>query len=239
MFTEVNQKSIVEEVRAQFISLIAEGKLAPGDRLPGEQDLIQMFGVSRPALREALHRMIGEDLLEVRPGIGTFVREVTSANAIQGQVISLLLLKEDIREIQDVRRILETECIARAAIYATEEELNELKEIIANMEKAVRAGQGILLVVMEFHTHLVRLCRNPVMAKIANIVLDLTGLVQKPFYDNKLDLWNEVEEHKILLQAVLTRDPEQARSAMIKHLDNVNKYIDELYNRGSGINNSK
>ena len=107
MFNLVGQKSVVESIRDQVYALIRGAELIPGAKLPSEKELMQQLGVSRPALREAIHRMVGEGLLEVRPGRGTYVREPTSAAAIQADVVSLLLMPEDLKDIQEVREILE------------------------------------------------------------------------------------------------------------------------------------
>lgn len=225
MFNLVAQKSVVESIRDQVHSLIRGAELIPGAKLPSEKELMQQLGVSRPALREAIHRMVGEGLLEVRPGRGTYVREPTSAAAIQADVVSLLLMPEDLKEIQEVREILEPEIAARVAVRATERDLDDLEEILKEMEEAVRAGRSIFDLAWHFHRRLPKAAGNVVMAKIVDIIYEMIRAYEQPLYDQYFDAQQELCDHRELTQVLRARDPERARAAMKAHLEGVNAHL--------------
>ena len=78
IFAPIKQKKISEEIADQLKSLIYQGQLKPGQRLPPERDLAKSLGVSRVSLREALNTLQGMGLLEIQQGNRTFVRPITT-----------------------------------------------------------------------------------------------------------------------------------------------------------------
>lgn len=232
MLKPIEQMSVVEAIQQQIRSLILGGDLKPGSRLPSEKDLVQQLRVSRPALREAIHMMIGEGLLEIQPGLGTYVREPTSAAAIRADVISLLLMPEDLRELQEVREILEPEVAALVAKRATEEDLNDLDGIMEEMEKAIRNEESIFELAWSFHRRLPRLAGNSAMAKIVDIVYEMIKTVEQPLYDRYFDPQQEVHDHRELVQVFRRQDPVEARAAMEAHLDATSKKLSDAFLAG-------
>ena len=108
MFKSIHRIRISDEVASQIKTLITEGKLKPGDRLPPERELIKQFGVSRPSLREALNSLVATGFLEVVQGNRTVVKSLVS-----GKIFEPLdnLLKEDsntVFELIEVRKAIET-----------------------------------------------------------------------------------------------------------------------------------
>jgi GntR family transcriptional repressor for pyruvate dehydrogenase complex len=225
MFKAIDQKSVVQAIQEQIRSLIREGRLAPGSKLPSEKDLMEQLSVSRPTLREALHMMVGEGLLEVRPGRGTFVREPTSAAAIQTEVVSLLLASEDIEEIQEVRKILEPEVAARVAQRATDEDFDDLATILEEMAAAVDAGASPFETAWAFHRRLPQAAGNAAMAKIVDIIYEMIRTSEQPLYDRYFNPQQELHDHQELVEVLKRRDPKQARAAMIAHLKDVDEHL--------------
>jgi GntR family transcriptional repressor for pyruvate dehydrogenase complex len=229
MFKPIEQKSVVEAIQQQITSLILEGNLKPGSRLPSEKDMIRQFRVSRPALREAIRMMVGEGLLEIQHGLGTYVREPTSGAAIQANVVSLLLMPEDLMEIQEVRTILEPEVAARVAERATGEDLDELEGIMNEMEKAIREGYSIFELAWDFHRRLSRFAGNSAMAKIVDVIYEMIKTCEQPLYDRYFDPQQEIHAHRELVQVFRRRDPEQARAAMKAHLNATSERLSDAF----------
>ena len=69
------KKKIPQEVAEQIINLISNGDLVPGEKLPTEKELVEMFGVSRPSIREDLSALEMAEIIEMRHGEGSFVRK--------------------------------------------------------------------------------------------------------------------------------------------------------------------
>jgi len=221
IFRMVDQRSVVDSVRQQLIEQLRYGKLKPGSQLPSEKDLGATMGVSRPALREAIHTLVGEGLLEIRRGHGTFVKEPTSSSAIQAEVLSLLLLPEDLQEIQDARRLIEPEIAAQAAILASDDELDALEALLDEMERIARAGESIFETAWGFHRELARVAGNKTIAKIVDILYEAIRVAERPLYDLHFDPLEDIQEHRSLLEVIKQRDANRAYQAMINHLGDV------------------
>jgi DNA-binding FadR family transcriptional regulator len=225
VFESIDQKSVVQSIQDQIRALIGAGHLPPGSKLPAEKELMVQLGVSRPTLREALRTMVGEGLLEVRPGRGTYVREPTSAAAIHAGVVSLLLTSDDIEEIQEVRKILEPEVAARVALRATEEDFADLDAILDEMAVAVDENTSLFEIAWAFHRRLPQAVGNAAMAKIVDIIYEMIRTSEQPLYDRYFDPKQELGDHRELLRVLRLRDPEMARAAMRAHLEDVSIYL--------------
>jgi GntR family transcriptional regulator, transcriptional repressor for pyruvate dehydrogenase complex len=215
VFKPLTHRAVTQEIREQIWSLIFQGRLQPGSKLPAEKDLLKQFRVSRPALREALHELIGEGILEMRHGQGTFVRELTAGSAIQGGAVSLLLLPGSIKEIQEARLVLEPALAMWAAERSTEGQLRELGSFLSDCaaEDPVTFAAG-----WEFHRRLAAVAGNSAMTKIAHVLFGMVQEYQRHFYDVHFDPEHDLGDHIDLLKVILLRDPAQARAAMEAHI---------------------
>ena len=140
MFRSIHRTRISDEVASQVKTLITEGKLKPGDRLPPERELIKQFGVSRPSLREALNSLVATGFLEVVQGNRTVVRSLVSAKIFEPLDN---LLREDsntVFELIEVRKAIETWNAYLAAKRASREDISHLEEIIESMKKSLEKG---------------------------------------------------------------------------------------------------
>jgi GntR family transcriptional repressor for pyruvate dehydrogenase complex len=230
VFQSIEQRSAVDAVREQLVALIREGKLAPHEQLPSEKELCDTFGVSRPTLREAIHLLVGEGLVDVRRGQGTFIRQPSSSAAIQADVLSLLLPK-DLQEIQDARRLIEPEIAARAASRASDNDLDALDVLLDRMEEIARSGESIFETAWDFHLQLAAAAGNAAIAKIVGILYEAIRVAERPLYDRHFDPLQDIQEHRQLLVSIRQRSPDNARQAMIRHLGDVEQGLDRALRR--------
>src|ERR671937_3249214 len=103
----VKSTRIYEEIVRQIKAMISEGRLKSGDQLPPERDLAEKFLVSRTSVREALRALESVGLIEIRPGEGTFVREVSVDALVEPLALVLLSQRAMIAELFEARRLLE------------------------------------------------------------------------------------------------------------------------------------
>jgi GntR family transcriptional regulator, transcriptional repressor for pyruvate dehydrogenase complex len=223
MFESIQQTSIVEAVHQQIRALILGKKLPPGSRLPPESALMKQLGVSRPALREAVRMLVGEGLLEVVHGRGTFVTKVTPASVIQGTLLQILIESNELSEILEVRMILEPEIAARAAENISENGLAELEDVLKETERLLHKGERLFEATWDFHKKLADVAGNTALAQIIKILYEMIKEAQRPIYDEYFDPEQEVDEHRGLLETIRRGKPDQAREAMREHLALVNK----------------
>ncbi|HEX3546239.1 MAG TPA: GntR family transcriptional regulator, partial [Mycobacterium sp.] len=102
----VNRRSVPEEVFEQIVTEVLSGEMQPGQTLPSERRLAEVLGVSRPAVREALKRLIAAGLVEVRQGDATTVRDFRRHAGLD--LLPRLLIRAGDLDFSVVRSILET-----------------------------------------------------------------------------------------------------------------------------------
>lgn len=225
MFQPLSRTDVTQEIRDQIWTLISEGTLRPGSKLPAEKDLLGQFKVSRPALREALHELIGEGLLEMRHGQGTFVRELNGGSAIPRGAVSLLLLSDSIKEIQEARLVIEPTLAKWAAERASDEELAALGAFLSDSAAAepITFAAG-----WEFHRRLAAAAGNSAIAKIAHVLFGMVQEYQQHFYDVHFAPEQDLRDHMELFKVIQLRDPAKAQAAMEAHVRLGNEYLDAL-----------
>ncbi|MEZ5809783.1 MAG: FCD domain-containing protein [Rhizobiaceae bacterium] len=136
LFSKIEQTRTADEVVGQIESLILEGILHVGDRLPGERDLARRFDVSRPILREALKQLESRGLLVSRHGGGTFVADVIGPVFTEPVMELISTHRKATVDYLEFRREMDGMAAEYAARRATDADRRILDDIIARMERA-------------------------------------------------------------------------------------------------------
>ena len=214
---------ISDSVASRLREMISAGTLQPGEKLPSERVLAQQLRVGRPTVREAIQRLEGLGLLEVRGPRGTYVRPVSPElfalplkRALQREVALLV-------QIVDVRMALEGWVAAEAARSATAEDIARLQQLIDELEAAATRGDSLSELDVAFHLAVVRTTQNAVvlpMIEMFTSMIRSTRTVRNlmPPSGNSKAL---VDEHRSIVEAIARRDPEGAQRAMVAHLQAV------------------
>jgi GntR family transcriptional repressor for pyruvate dehydrogenase complex len=125
-FEVIKKKNLYEEIVTQIIRYIQEKNIKPGDKLPSENDLVEIFKVSKTAVREALSVLAAKGILEKRPGVGSILKVLTGSTFIEPITSKLIAEEQTLREILEFRRGIEIESVALAAERANEEQLEAI-----------------------------------------------------------------------------------------------------------------
>jgi len=221
--------TVIEALTKQILSLIKDVGLRPGDKLPSEKEIMSATNASRPSVREALRALKTMGIIESRAGAGSFVRSIEPATLITPEVISLVLLGEGLRDILEVRKVLECEG-ARLAAQCSSDELAQLETVLGEMKSHVEAGQQLYETTWAFHMTLAELSGNPVLAKLVRILYEMVSEVQFRLYWPVIDPKEELASHERLYKAVLQSERE-AELAMRDHLDRVAGIIEQAIGR--------
>src|SRR5207247_5586153 len=168
----IKSTRIYQEIVRQVKAMIAEGRLKSGDQLPPERDLAEKFVVSRTSVREALRALESLGLVEIRPGEGTFVREVSVESMIEPLALVMASHREAIGELFEARRLLEPAIAALAARRATPDELAEMERILEDQAKAIAAGKTGLTQDAAFHAAIGAAAHNGALTRSAPAVMD-------------------------------------------------------------------
>jgi GntR family transcriptional repressor for pyruvate dehydrogenase complex len=221
-------ETMVEATARALVSFIASEGLKAGDQLPSEPHLVQMTGVSRLPLREALSMLKGLGVVEARQGKGVFVKHLDMA-ATLGMLSPLLRTQADIeiRHIVEVRTHLEPLIAGLAAQQRTESDVAVLAGCLGQMRANVGERGRFVEPDMGFHQELARCTRNPLFHVIMASITDLLCEVQVRYPDNVASRRASLRYHARILAAVETRDSREASQAMLEHMRNVG---DRLWN---------
>jgi GntR family transcriptional repressor for pyruvate dehydrogenase complex len=228
MLTPVKPKRVSDLVFEQLRDLIFKGQIKPGEQLMTERELAENLSVSRPTVREAIHRLVALRLLEHRQGQGTFV--VTPADTDNRLGVPQHL---DVRlaDLLEVRLGLECNAVMMAARRATEEDIRDMEKSVREMEAQIHAGGLGSDADVTFHMALSYATKNMVQIHIMKNFYDLLfyGIRSslQCLYMEPATLKIITRQHHHILKAVRERDPEAAYSAMREHITFVLDFVRE------------
>lgn len=214
----VKAERLYLKVADQVASLIRKGELKKNERLPSERDLAEMFGVSRPTIREAMIALEISGMVDIRSGSGVYVKAV-------GNPMSILSDAAGPIEILEARMLIEAEAAALAAERATSEELNLIKHYLDEIEDENTRITEHELADENFHLAIATASRNSALfATIKHLwTLRKTTPIAK-FMHEKLrtrGVKPVIDQHTMIFDAIASGDPEAARRAMREHLQSV------------------
>jgi GntR family transcriptional repressor for pyruvate dehydrogenase complex len=210
LYQAIRPKKLSEEIFEQIKSLIYQGKLKPGDRLPPERALAEHFSVGRPCLREALNQLCSIGLLEIRKKDGYFVRSLSE------QIVGPLqqYLENEMSNLIDfleVRRLIDVHCAKEAIRQATPQDIKKIQEAYARRDN------------IDFHTSIAESTHNLIYTHmVANMHSLLSGIsfIKNYRSDNEQQFQ---DHHKRILEAITRRDEAEVERAINDH---INSYID-------------
>ena len=221
----VKSTRIYEEIVRQVKALITEGRLKSGDQLPPERDLAAQFKVSRTSVREALRTLESLGLIEIRPGEGTFVREVSVESLIEPLAHVILSQREAVGELFEARRLLEPALAGLAARRAMQDDLQEMERILEEQAKEVAAGLTGLAQDAAFHAAIATSVRNRAITRIVHALMDLLTQSREESLQTPGRPTRSHQDHRRILDAIRRRDEAGARRAMLDHVNAVEALV--------------
>lgn len=204
----------------QLRSLIQDGTLKPGDRLPPERKLAEMLGVSRPTLREALSALVLLNVIEARQGSGRVVAslDLDTLSAPINVLLSLSLPSDrNIEALLEMRAVIESGLARMAAERISDAALDEYAGILARLHEAT-AGKDVLQLDMKLHEIIARESQSPLLAWLLDAFRELSALARSRTI-RVAGVRDEVaHDQDRILAALRSRDPHAAAEAMWAHL---------------------
>lgn len=237
LFERIQRTNLKDEIVNQVTGLIVSHALAPGDRIPSERELAQQLGVSRVSIREAVQVLETLGLLEVKRGVGTFVRTPMSEPAQIGLASSLIASDETILELYELREIIETACAARAARRASATGIASMREALEKLADGLECQdvEAMASADVDFHRAVTLAAGNALltglMDSIGNLVRDT---VTSTFRISK-GLSTTLEHHAAILEAIQDGDAEAASDAMARHVREAAQRVRGVLELGEGV----
>jgi len=218
--------SLHVSVQESLRDYIESNGLRAGDPLPPETFLAQQLGVGRNSVREAIKALESLGILETRRGVGVFVNEFSFQPLLDNLAYGLGDSLRDIEELREIRRVLETGLIGKTIEQISEADIAELRDVTERMRLRAERNESFAEEDQQFHELLFR-CQNNRM---------LNGLIEvfwRAFYkasdfanltnSDPLSTWRD---HHEIVEAIVARDIEKARTRLDEHYEGIKQVID-------------
>jgi len=217
------RRKLSDEVFVRLRRLITSGELSPGDEMPSERELMERFGVGRPAIREAMQALANMGLVAISHGERAKVLKLT-AQSILRQVdgaakIMLQSSKDTLEQLKSARIFFERGMVREAAEQASDTEISELRSILKKQHALLGDADGFISADMEFHTKIAAISGNPIYAAVSAAML---GWLKE--YHTEMLIWTGKEkftlaEHEKIIDRIAAHDVAGAEREMVKHLE--------------------
>ena len=220
----IKASKISDIIAERLESMILEGSLAPGQKMPPERDLALQFEVSRPSLREALADLQERGLLTSKAGAGVYVAEVLGSAFSPALVTLFATHDEAVFDYISFRRDMEGLAAERAARLASDTDLLVINTIFEKMEAAhqKRNPADEAHLDADFHLAIIEASHNMIMLHMMRSMFEL--LREGVFY-NRTVMFKQrmtrdalLDQHRAINTALQNRDPAGARAAIESHL---------------------
>ncbi|MHC5560823.1 FadR/GntR family transcriptional regulator [Kocuria sp. U4B] len=221
--------SVAEQLSHRLTRMIHEGELKPGDKLPNERELAETTGVSRTTVREALRDLELRGLVTRTRGRGTLVRAMDRPDLHAGMLGTMEPTQRVLREVMDLRAVIEPPMAERAADRALDTELAALLRPLEQAEEEIRRDHpSIELLVrldVEFHSEVARLTHNPMLSRLLGVANEWMAPSRAETHQTQQRLDRSVAAHRRIYEAIRSHDAEAARTAMSAHIHEVSTNI--------------
>lgn len=223
--------SLVDQVYDRLLSMIAERKYKPGDKLPSEMVLSEELNVSRNTLRAALNKLSVLGITETRHGGGTYVKEVDSDVYLNFFIPAVLTHNLDLLQIMRFRKGLEVESTRQAAEEASDEHIEKLKTYLQQcIESAsVQDFKAYDVADTNFHATIAEASGNVMFSKIMEIIRILLSPEMENFLNFQETVIDSNYYHEMILRCIVNKKPDEAAYFMERHMsliiERVKQYI--------------
>ncbi len=215
------------QVTAELESLIISGELRSGETLPSERSLMQLFGVGRTSIREALFALQRKGVVTAQPGLRPVVsspRAETIVADLSGTVRLFLATETGLREFQAARRFFEPAVARYAALHATPEDVARLAAALKDCERALSAPTRFVDTDVAFHFAIVQSTHNSLLIALHRAVLDWLCDQRNVSIEPGGSVKAAHRAHRRVFEAIAAGDGEAAEHAMLEHLEEVERY---------------
>lgn len=219
MLKRLDRSKAVKPVLEQFRDAIEGGQWPPGSKIPTENELVEMLGVGRGVVREALATLKAFGVIDSKAGLGTFVTNTPSE-----LVTWIVAIGSDNRELLEARYGIDAWINYLAAVKATQEDVERISNLAEQMERAVaenKTRDEIVAIDGEFHDAMAKATHNSVLARLSAIMAASLEHSRRANISTT-DLLNEaIHSHRELAEAVRSHDANSAWNSTHRSLRRV------------------
>ncbi|MBN9389147.1 MAG: FadR family transcriptional regulator [Chloroflexi bacterium] len=223
-----------ETVAAKIVKYVASRGLKPGDKLPTEQEMTEMFGVSRTVVREAIKALASNGMVRSRQGSGLYLADETQSANILPFVFTATIKPETVAQLFEFRCFMEKEIVRQAVHKITVKELRSLEKALKIHRQGAETGnreifhQGDSM----FHRVLAESTHNIFFIQSHNNLWHLLQIILEIAVGETVGSWQRaVEQHQKLFDCIKDGDEEGAVNTIEEHItSSSNPYLQAISN---------
>ena len=240
-FSDNSADERYELILNKLIQYLYSGNIQKGKKIPSENQMAKILCVSRGAIREVYRALNLFGLLESRRGEGTFLRNTNNEMFIQVMMLMLYNDNSTLRDIMELRKVLEIGTAEKAAMNRTDEDVRKLKDILRRMEKHFDDGNMLSALDAELHNTIGHCSGNPLLTSIQDIVSGLVIMSIKEHWNyiifdkSKATKRITFEQHKELVDSIIRQKPYIAKVIAQEHISFVEESL-ECYKKEDDTN---
>lgn len=216
-----SKPSASERVAERLTSLISSGNIAPGDKLPSENELSKALQVSRPVVREALRGLAMMGIVESKQGGGCYVTDL-KPNRLMAPLSFVLSLQDySYESLFRARSVIDTGLAREAALNATDSEIATLRELVDAGYKLAGDPVGFRVMDAELHELIGTAARNDFLDRVSRSLYELAIDQRRKAAMVPGVLDRSAADHEAIVSAIAAHDADAAAAAMLVHVENI------------------
>ncbi|MFD0713544.1 FadR/GntR family transcriptional regulator [Paenibacillus sp. GCM10027626] len=231
MMKPLKRMSLKDVVIQKLQQYMTEHQLQPGDRFLNEKEMIQLTGVSRTVVREAIKALEAVGVLHVKPGDGIFVSEASVEHLVNQFSLRWLRDPSRMEELLETRTMLELAAleiiIGNADSAKLAAGIQQLEANMAQMRAAIERKQSIIGLDVEFHRLLFKLTGNQTFYELSEVIVQFFDEVRKSRLSAPEGYGGTVNDHAEIVRCLQERQLDKAKEAMIRHISPLQKIIEQ------------
>ena len=222
----VNKANLYEQIADSLEQAIVHSEIK-AEKLPSEQELSSRFKVSRTVIREALKVLKERGLIDLRNGGGSYISRpnIDNISSVLNRIITMDNISND--DLHNTRLILETAAARLAAIHIKKAEVNHLEFILEQMLDTTLPLEQRINYDVDFHISIARSSRNVLVGMFVEVMTVLLREYMIKGISGSLGMKRTSAQHRNILEAIKSRDPLAAETAIQEHLSASRKNVGE------------
>ncbi len=208
-------------MKGVLLDWIRQGKYPPGSQLPSVPDLVHRLDVSRTVIREALQSLVGMNFVEIRPGLGCYVKAIPADLIVNADVMAALIDMDTLIQVAMARKAIEGAVARIAATVATEEDFERIEGVLDTIRRLAKKNQPMYSVTPDFHVAVAGATHNSVLESVVssfNELMVAAGDVIERDETGQEYRNEECDSHCELFRVLRRRDAMHAQIAMEEHV---------------------
>ncbi|MBN2033599.1 MAG: FadR family transcriptional regulator [Deltaproteobacteria bacterium] len=233
IFKQIPTARLADSVTEQLKEAIFQGRYQPGERFPPENRLVEMFGVSRIVVREAIRNLENSGLIQIKRGPtgGAFLLPMNHKSTTLVLRDALTLGRANVSHLMEVRLDVEPLVARMAALKKTEEDIESFSQWLKRSPEF--PGHEYLTWNVEFHRLVAKACHNPIYEILVNILMDFTEELLSKIKPPRLAIHDRVS-HQAVLERIKESDAQGAGRLYREHLLKIMPLLQKLEGSSHG-----